>query len=238
MAVLFCLILSSLIWALPASAASDTVSNCPKCGLYTIKIRPLNEPTCVDAGRGVQVCTNNLCRYEGSYVIFPAKGHSGTASNGDCTKQVRCSTCSSTIGTQSAHTYASSTATRCNFPGCSQTRAISSKVDTSSKPDTTTTPNTSGATSASSNSMYQYAFNIYKIARNICVPLAILSLASCGFTFLGSIFFGNYASMASNDMMKAKKQFIYTIIALVVIVFLPAFFNEATAFFRQYAWRP
>lgn len=92
--------------------------------------------------------------------------------------------------------------------------------------------------SSGANDTYAYAYKIYKIARSIAVPLSILSLASCGFKFLGSIFFGNYASAASTDMMKARKQAVYTIIALFVVVFLPQIFYEAIAFFKQYAWKP
>lgn len=220
MAVLFCLILSSLIWALPASATSDTVSNCPKCGLHTIKIRPLNEPTCVDAGRGVQVCTNNLCRYEGAYVTLPAKGHSGAATNGDCTKQVKCSACGSTMGSRSSHIYASGSDTKCSYPGCSYTRAANSKID------------------ANVEDMNTAAVNAYKVIRSICVPLAIISLASCGFTFLGSIFFGNYSSMAGGDMMKAKKQAVYTVLAIMFIVLLPKIFSWAIGFFSATGWKP
>lgn len=220
MAVLFCLILITILAPISASAANNNATTCPKCGKQTLKIRPLRDPTCVNAGRGVQVCTNNLCRYEGAYVTLPAKGHSGAATNGDCTKQVKCSACGSTMGSRSSHIYASGSDTKCSYPGCSYTRAANSKID------------------ANVEDMNTAAVNAYKVIRSICVPLAIVSLASCGFTFLGSIFFGNYSSMAGGDMMKAKKQAVYTVLAIMFIVLLPKIFSWAIGFFSATGWDP
>lgn len=213
MAVLFCLILSSLIWALPASAASSclngsahnykfsskTLAGCTNDGVYTER--------CVKCGDLRQTVTK-------------AKGHSGAATNGDCTKQVKCSACGSTMGSRSSHIYASGSDTKCSYPGCSYTRAANSKID------------------ANVEDMNTAAVNAYKVIRSICVPLAIVSLASCGFTFLGSIFFGNYSSMAGGDMMKAKKQAVYTVLAIMFIVLLPKIFSWAIGFFSATGWDP
>lgn len=213
MAVLFCLFLISVLNPLPTSAASSclggsthnyyrvtyTPASCTMDGVYTER--------CVKCGDLRQTVTK-------------AKGHSGTAYNGDCTKGVRCSTCGSTIGSQSSHTYANGSATKCSYPGCSYTRSKQSSSD------------------ANIEDMNNYAFKVYKVIRSICVPLAIVSLASCGFTFLGSIFFGNYSSMAGGDMMKAKKQAVYTVIAIMFIVLLPKIFGAAISFFSATGWNP
>ena len=89
-----------------------------------------------------------------------------------------------------------------------------------------------------SNNLNDFAFNMYKIIAVISISLAIISLASCGWKFLGAIFFGNYASMAGNDMMKAQKQFIFTILAIMFIILLPKIFAAAIAFFKISAWKP
>lgn len=86
--------------------------------------------------------------------------------------------------------------------------------------------------------MDEFAYKVYKAIRSIVCPLAIISFASCGYKFLGSIFFGNYASMASNDMMKAQKQLVYTIMAVFFIIFLPKIFSFAIGVFQASAWKP
>lgn len=101
----------------------------------------------------------------------------------------------------------------------------------------TETTNT-GIDLEASKSMEEYAFNIYKLICMISIPIAIISLASCGWKFLGSIFFGNYASMAGNDMMKAQKQFVYTILGIMFIILLPRIFGAAISFFKNSAWQP
>lgn len=220
MAVLFCLFLISVLSPLPTSAASV----CPMGGDHDYEIVSKTSVSCTSDDAITRKCKN--CGVTTKRVYQKAKGHTGTAYNGDCTKGVRCTTCGSTIGSQRAHTYASSSATKCSYSGRSQTRTVNTGDSSSSR-----TPNTVSG-------LYAYAYKIYKIARSIAVPLSILSLASCGFKILGSIFFGNYASAAGTDMMKAQKQAVYTVIALLVIVFLPQIFNEASSFFRQYAWKP
>lgn len=88
------------------------------------------------------------------------------------------------------------------------------------------------------NDMNDFAFKVYKAIRAVVVPLAIVSFASCAFKFLGSIFFGNYASMAGNDMMKAQKQLVFTIMAVLFIVLLPTIFSIAISIFKRSAWDP
>lgn len=213
MAVLFCLILSSLIWTIPASAASSCLGGSAHYYVYVSS----TYASCTQDGVRTERCVKcgDLLQ-----TVTKAKGHSGTAYNGDCTKGVRCSTCGSTLGTQSSHTYANGSATKCSYPGCSYTRTPQSSSDANIK------------------DMNNYAFKVYKVIRSICVPLAIISLASCGFTFLGSIFFGNYSSMAGGDMMKAKKQAVYTVLAIMFIVLLPKIFGAAISFFSATGWNP
>ena len=81
--------------------------------------------------------------------------------------------------------------------------------------------------------MNELAFEIFKTIRSICIPLAILSFASCGWKFLGSIFFGNYVSMAGTDMMKAQKQLVMTILAVLFIVLFPRIYGVAITLFQE-----
>ena len=86
--------------------------------------------------------------------------------------------------------------------------------------------------------MDDFAFEVYKAIRSVVVPLAIVSFASCAYKFLGSIFFGNYASMAGNDMMKAQKQLVFTIMAVLFIGLLPGILSTAITIFKGTAWEP
>lgn len=88
-------------------------------------------------------------------------------------------------------------------------------------------------TSKNINNMNDLAFEIFKTIRTICIPLAIISFASCGWKFLGSIFFGNYVSMAGADMMKAQKQLVLTILAVMLIVLFPRIFGAAITLFQE-----
>lgn len=88
-------------------------------------------------------------------------------------------------------------------------------------------------TSKNINNMNDLAFEIFKTIRTICIPLAIISFASCGWKFLGSIFFGNYVSMAGTDMMKAQKQLVLTILAVMLIVLFPRIFGAAITLFQE-----
>lgn len=146
--------------------------------------------------------------------------HTWTALYGDCTKTLRCSVCYLESAGYRNHTYTDSSDTTCNITGCKYTRAALSKSEKNIE------------------DMNNYAFKVYLVIRSICVPLAIISLASCGFTFLGSIFFGNYSSMAGGDMMKAKKQAVYTVLAIMFIVLLPKIFSWAIGFFSATGWEP
>ena len=83
-----------------------------------------------------------------------------------------------------------------------------------------------------------FAWNIYKLMCSIAMPLAIISFASCGFKFLGSIFLGSYVSPSNPDMQKAQKQFLYTVLFVMLIILLPRIFGAAIAFFKTSAWKP
>lgn len=91
---------------------------------------------------------------------------------------------------------------------------------------------------ADDSGLNSFTWNIYKAIRNVCVPMAILSFASCGYKFLGSIFFGNFASPVGGDMEKAKKQFFWTFMAILFIILLPQIFGAAINFFEDTAWNP
>lgn len=88
-------------------------------------------------------------------------------------------------------------------------------------------------TSKNINGMNEFAFKIFKTIRTICIPLAIISFASCGWKFLGSIFFGNYVSMAGTDMMKTQKQLVLTILAVMLVVLFPRIYGAAIALFQE-----
>lgn len=81
--------------------------------------------------------------------------------------------------------------------------------------------------------MNDLTFEIFKTIRTICIPLAIISFASCGWKFLGSIFFGNYVSMAGTDMMKAQKQLVLTILAVMLVVLFPRIYGVAIKLFQE-----
>lgn len=85
----------------------------------------------------------------------------------------------------------------------------------------------------------EFAWNVYKLICGISMPLAIISLASCGFRFLGSIFFGTYSSPSDGpDIQKAKKQFLYTALFIMAIILLPFIFKYGIDFFKTNAWKP
>lgn len=87
--------------------------------------------------------------------------------------------------------------------------------------------------------MNDMAYNtVYKGVMSVLCPLAIISLASCGFKFISSIFFGDYASMAGNSMMKAQKQFWYTVIIMIVAIAMPSIYGYAIELFKSSAWKP
>ena len=52
--------------------------------------------------------------------------------------------------------------------------------------------------------------------RGIVCPIAIVSLASCGFKILFAVFAGGHA-----DMPKIKKQIIWTVIGIIAFAMLP-----------------
>ena len=86
------------------------------------------------------------------------------------------------------------------------------------------------------SALHAYAWSVFKLIRSICIPLAIISLASCGYKFLGTIFFGSYNAPSATE--KAQKQFVWTVLAVLFIALLPGIFDYADAFFKVHAWRP
>lgn len=96
-------------------------------------------------------------------------------------------------------------------------------------PDGGPTSNNTGTYS----DMETLAFVVYKAIARISIFLAMLSLASCAWKYLGAIFFGNYASMGGSDMVKAQKQVIYTILYLMFILLLPVLIKSAISFFKN-----
>ncbi len=86
--------------------------------------------------------------------------------------------------------------------------------------------------------MDDYAYKVYLGIRGIVCPMAILSFASCGYKILGSIYFGNYASAAGTDAMKAQRQFVLTILAVVFVLAIPTIFTAARGIFEGSAWEP
>ncbi len=91
-----------------------------------------------------------------------------------------------------------------------------------------------GTTNAEISAMNDYAFNAYKILCRIAIPLAIVSLAFCGFKILGSIFF----DMGQMDMSRLKKQIWYTVAALLVLLFLPRVMGWAIDQLKATGWKP
>lgn len=100
-----------------------------------------------------------------------------------------------------------------------------------------TTP-VAGSPEATIDEMNEFTFEHYKVICRICIPMAIISFASCGFKFLGAIFSGSYAASGGGDMQKAQKQFFMTILAVLFLILLPSIFGGAVDFFKQSAWTP
>lgn len=73
---------------------------------------------------------------------------------------------------------------------------------------------------------------VYTLRGVIC-PLAIISLASCGFKILFAVFAGGRA-----DMPKIKKQIVWTVIGIVVYALLPLIMRTVIATLRSAAWKP
>ena len=69
--------------------------------------------------------------------------------------------------------------------------------------------------------------------RGIICPLAIVSLASCGFKILFAVFAGGRA-----DMPKIKKQVIWTVIGIIAFAMLPTIVRTAISMIRSAAWKP
>lgn len=85
--------------------------------------------------------------------------------------------------------------------------------------------------------MNQKAMYYYRQMSRIACFLAMTSLAFCGYKILGAIFFGNFAGQRS-DITKAQKQFVMTIIALLVWVFLPQIIGYVIETLEAKAWKP
>ena len=88
------------------------------------------------------------------------------------------------------------------------------------------------------DNLQNYTWKIYKTMCAICIPLAILSFASCGFRFVGSILFGNYDSPGRSDAKKAQQQFVITVMAVLFIILSPKIIGAAIDFFSASAWTP
>ena len=209
---------------------SDVANRCSKCGQMTLKIAIWTPPTCVTEGKGNPVCQNSKCQYEGAPVTIPATGQHDlyatkvTDKRGndasDCTKSVTCMDCGGTYPGQRTHILSDTSDAKkpgCAFPGCTHILSEQEKQE---------------------QNMGVFAFQIYKWIRAICVPMAIISFASCGFRFIGSILLGNYANVAGNDILKARKQMVYTAIAIMFIILLPYIYGTAISFFEKTGWKP
>ena len=81
-----------------------------------------------------------------------------------------------------------------------------------------------------------FAGEIYRTILGICIPIAIVSFASCGWTFLGTIFFGTYNAPSATQ--KAQTRLVWTIVGVMFLVFLPTIFDAAKAVFSSSAWTP
>lgn len=89
-----------------------------------------------------------------------------------------------------------------------------------------------GSTIAEANTNVVYW---YLLIRNyIAVPIMILSFASCGFKFLYCAFMGK-SEYAIDAIMK---QFITTIMALVLLFLLPAIMTSVKNIVENTAWKP
>ena len=128
-----------------------------------------------------------------------------------------------------AHVFDSASDTTCNF--CSYTRTLSDK-------QVGGTPNPPDIHTGDGTTVNTFAWDVYKVLCYLAIPCAIISLAYCGFQFLGAIFTGSYAGPGGGDMQKAQKQVIYTILGVILIFLLPRILEWAINIFKVNAWKP
>lgn len=114
--------------------------------------------------------------------------------------------------------------------------------DSDTGEDGTSGQNTGAATdetaTASSNehinSMMEKIRGWYILGRNIAVPLAILSFASCGFKVL----FNVLSTKGEYRFDAIMRQFLYTGMAIALILLLPVIVQMVIDIVKRVAWKP
>ena len=84
--------------------------------------------------------------------------------------------------------------------------------------------------------MMQGFLSFYSILRDkIAVPLLIISYATCGFKILSA----GFSSQGGSRMIdSAKKQFLYSTLALFVLCLLPSLINSTITTLKSSGWKP
>ncbi len=85
------------------------------------------------------------------------------------------------------------------------------------------------------NKMSESAFGWFLFVRNfLLIPFLILRYAGCGLRILGSVFL----TKGEWTIDAVKKDFLYSTLALLVIIFLPSIMSWARGLFEANRWTP
>lgn len=97
-----------------------------------------------------------------------------------------------------------------------------------------TTETATSSTNHYINGMMKKIHGWYILGRNIAVPLAILSFASCGFKILLNVL----STKGEYRFDAIMRQFIYTGLAIALILMLPVIVQTVIDIVKRVAWKP